>query len=88
MVAEEVMDLDHGEAAATINGEVAGDMMPDHLDHGVTPPDMVVGGVVAGVMEHTVVAEKRKDLEVEEEEEEVIHINVTVLTPYTNIYTI
>ena len=88
MVAEEATDLDHGEVVAMTNGEVAGDMMPDHLDHGVIPPDTVVVGVVAGVMEHTVVAEKRKDLEVEEEEEEVTRINDTVLTPYTNIYTI
>ena len=35
-----------------------------------------------------VLEEKRKDLEVEEEEEEVIRINVTVLSLYTNIYTI
>ena len=77
MVAEEVMDLDHGEAAATINGEVAGDMMPDHLDHGVTPPDMVVGGVVAGVMEHMGEVERRKeDSGVEEEVEGVIPIKI------------
>ena len=88
MVAEEATDLGHGEAVATINGEVAGDTMQDHPDHGVIPPDTAVAGVVAGEMEHMVVVEKRKDLEVEEEEEEVIRINATIFTPYTNIYTI
>ena len=88
MVAEEATDLDHGEVVAMTNGEVAGDTMQDHLDHGDIPPDMAAVGVVAGVMEHMVVVVKRKDLEVEEEEEEVIRINSTVSTPYTNIYTI
>ena len=88
MVAEEATDLGHGEAVATINGEVAGDTMQDHLGHGVILPDMAAAGVVAGEMEHMVVVEKHKDLEVEEGEEEVIRINVTILTPYTNIYTI
>ena len=87
MVAEEAME-DHGEVVAMTNGEVAGATMLGHLDHGVTLPDMAVVGVAAGVTEHMVVVEKHKDLEVEAEEEEVIRINNTVSTPYTNIYTI
>ena len=92
MEEEEAMDQDHGVAEAMINGEVVGDMMLDHLDHGAILQVMEVVGVEDGEMEHMVEAEKRKDFEVEEEEEEeVIHTNINVLlTPYiiNNIYTI
>ena len=91
MEEEEAMDQDHGVAAAMINGEVDGDMMLDHLGHGVILQVMEVVGAEDGEMEHMVEAEKHRDFEVEEEEEGVIHTNINVLlSPYTinNIYTI
>ena len=79
---EEDTDQDLGVAVATINGEVDGDTMQDHLDHG----DILLGtegvGVAVGEMAHTVAVEKRKGFEVEEEEEEVTRINDYVLISY------
>ena len=71
MVEEVDTDQVLGVVAATINGEVDGDMMRDHLDHGDTPQVMEGAGAVAGEMEHMVEVERRKEVfEVEEEEEE------------------
>ena len=71
MVEEVDTDQVLGVVAATINGEVDGDMMQDHLDHGDTQQVMEGAGAVAGEMEHMVEVERRKEVfEVEEEEEE------------------
>ena len=77
MVEEVDTDQVLGVVAATINGEVDGDMMQDHLDHGDTPQVMEGAGAVAGEMEHMVEVERRKEVfEVEEEEEgEQTHTN-------------
>ena len=74
---EEDMVQDLGVVVAMINGEVDGDMMQDHLDHGDTPQVMEGAGAVAGEMEHMVEVERRKEVfEVEEEEgEEQTHTN-------------
>ena len=67
----EDMVQDLGVVVAMINGEVDGDMMQDHLDHGDTPQVMEGAGAVAGEMEPMVEVERRKEVfEVEEEEEE------------------
>ena len=77
MVEEVDTDQVLGVVAATINGEVDGDMMQDHLDHGDTQQVMEGAGAVAGEMEHMVEVERRKEVfEVEEEEEgEQTHTN-------------
>ena len=82
MEVEEDTDQDLGVAAATINGEVDGDMTQDHLDHGDIRLGTEEVGVAVGEMAHTVEVEKRKGFEVEEEEEEVTRINDYVLISY------
>ena len=73
----EDMVQDLGVVVAMINGEVDGDMMQDHLDHGVIRLDTEVDGVVVGVMEHMGEVERRKeDSGVEEEVEGVIPIKI------------
>ena len=75
---EEDMVQDLGVVVAMINGEVDGDMMQDHLDHGAIRLVTEVDGVVVGVMGHMEEEERRKeDSGVEEEEVEgVIPIKI------------